>query len=204
MPEPSGPCSAEEWTGQFGHARTNFAFADEHAVQIVPPGDGRPCLLDDVHHWLGLTFLTRFISRSKSYPVEKGSERLVSAAAVMGSGREWSKQGLLNHDGIEGDWFDAVGGFVTGAIDQFADGVAGHGFGGEGFEDFGQLGGPGLRINPLGQSGVRKDEGLYQRFPKLQEVERSTLVAVGVEYQGRDYVLSDGDEVSLFPPVQGG
>ena len=47
-------------------------------------------------------------------------------------------------------------------------------------------------------------EALYQRFPRLQEVERSTLIAVGVEYQGRDYVLSEGDEVSLFPPVQGG
>ncbi|HZQ47864.1 MAG TPA: MoaD/ThiS family protein, partial [Verrucomicrobiae bacterium] len=26
----------------------------------------------------------------------------------------------------------------------------------------------------------------------------------GVEYQPRDYVLKPGDEVSLFPPVQGG
>jgi len=45
---------------------------------------------------------------------------------------------------------------------------------------------------------------LYGRFPRLARLERSTLVAVGVEYQGRDYVLKDGDEVSLFPPVQGG
>jgi molybdopterin converting factor small subunit len=30
------------------------------------------------------------------------------------------------------------------------------------------------------------------------------LLAVGVEYQPRSYVLKDGDEVSLFPPVQGG
>jgi molybdopterin converting factor small subunit len=30
------------------------------------------------------------------------------------------------------------------------------------------------------------------------------LVAVGVEYQGPEYVLKPGDEVSLFPPVQGG
>jgi len=27
---------------------------------------------------------------------------------------------------------------------------------------------------------------------------------VGVDYQPRDYVLQNGDEVSLFPPVQGG
>ena len=32
----------------------------------------------------------------------------------------------------------------------------------------------------------------------------STLIAVGVDYQPKDYVLKDGDEVSLFPPVQGG
>jgi molybdopterin converting factor small subunit len=45
---------------------------------------------------------------------------------------------------------------------------------------------------------------LQQQFPKLKSIEKSTLVAVGVEYQRGDYVLRDGDEVSLFPPVQGG
>jgi molybdopterin converting factor small subunit len=45
---------------------------------------------------------------------------------------------------------------------------------------------------------------LFQRFPKLAAMERSMLVAVGVEYQPRNYVLKNGDEVSLFPPVQGG
>lgn len=51
-------------------------------------------------------------------------------------------------------------------------------------------------------------EQLYQelirRFPKLSAMNHSTLIAVGVEYQGRSYVLKAGDEVSLFPPVQGG
>ena len=51
-------------------------------------------------------------------------------------------------------------------------------------------------------------EDLYQRlsarFPQLAAAERSTLIAVGVEYQPRSYVLKDGDEASLFPPVQGG
>ncbi len=45
---------------------------------------------------------------------------------------------------------------------------------------------------------------LHARFPKLIAMQNSTLIAVGVEYQARDYVLKDGDEVSLFPPVQGG
>jgi molybdopterin converting factor small subunit len=49
---------------------------------------------------------------------------------------------------------------------------------------------------------------LYQkligRFPKLAATQKSTLIAVGVDYQPRDYALKDGDEVSLFPPVQGG
>jgi molybdopterin converting factor small subunit len=49
---------------------------------------------------------------------------------------------------------------------------------------------------------------LYQklaaRFPKLAAMQKSTLMAVGVEYRERGYVLKEGDEVSLFPPVQGG
>ena len=45
---------------------------------------------------------------------------------------------------------------------------------------------------------------LIIRFPKLGAMQNSALAAVGVEYQGRGYVLKEGDEVSLFPPVQGG
>jgi len=45
---------------------------------------------------------------------------------------------------------------------------------------------------------------LMARFPKLLAMKKSTLLAVGVDYQPRDYVLKEGDEVSLFPPVQGG
>ena len=43
---------------------------------------------------------------------------------------------------------------------------------------------------------------LAARFPKLAPMQKSMLTAVGVEYQGRDYVLKAGDEVSLFPPVR--
>jgi molybdopterin converting factor small subunit len=42
------------------------------------------------------------------------------------------------------------------------------------------------------------------RYPKLGEMRNSMLIAVGVDYQPRDYVLREGDQVSLFPPVQGG
>ena len=45
---------------------------------------------------------------------------------------------------------------------------------------------------------------VFQRFPKLAAMERAMLVAVGVDYQPRNYILKDGDDVSLFPPVQGG
>ena len=45
---------------------------------------------------------------------------------------------------------------------------------------------------------------VYTRFPKLAAAEKSTLIAVGVDYQPRNHRLQDGDEVSLFPPVSGG
>ena len=47
-------------------------------------------------------------------------------------------------------------------------------------------------------------KALFRRFPKLAAMEKSMLIAVGVDYQPRDYILKDGEEVSLFPPVQGG
>ena len=47
-------------------------------------------------------------------------------------------------------------------------------------------------------------QALTHQFPMLEPLRRSTLIAVGVEYQGPSYVLREGDEVSLFPPVQGG
>ncbi len=47
-------------------------------------------------------------------------------------------------------------------------------------------------------------EMLCAELPALNELSRSTLLAVGVDYQPRDYCLKEGDTVSLFPPVQGG
>ena len=45
---------------------------------------------------------------------------------------------------------------------------------------------------------------LGSRFPKLHAMQNSTLMAVGLDYQPRSYILREGDQVSLFPPVQGG
>ena len=57
---------------------------------------------------------------------------------------------------------------------------------------------------PAGCTLGELHEKLIAQFPKLAAMRKSTLLAVGVEYQTRDYVLREGDEVSLFPPVQGG
>ena len=57
---------------------------------------------------------------------------------------------------------------------------------------------------PAGSTIAELHQQLIARFPALMAMRKSTLIAVGVEYQGLDYVLRDGDEVSLFPPVQGG
>ena len=45
---------------------------------------------------------------------------------------------------------------------------------------------------------------LLAQFPKLAPMQKSMLIAVGVDYAPREQVLKTGDEVSLFPPVQGG
>ena len=57
---------------------------------------------------------------------------------------------------------------------------------------------------PDGSTLGALQDRLAASFPKLVPMKRSTLLAVGVDYQSRDYVLQEGDEVSLFPPVQGG
>ena len=47
-------------------------------------------------------------------------------------------------------------------------------------------------------------ELLYLRTPALRDWDKSILVAAGVEFVGRDYVLQPGDQISIMPPVQGG
>ena len=45
---------------------------------------------------------------------------------------------------------------------------------------------------------------LYAFLPGLKEWDKCLLIAAGVEYVARDYVLQPGDSISLMPPVQGG
>ena len=47
-------------------------------------------------------------------------------------------------------------------------------------------------------------EIFYSRTHALRDWDKSILVAAGVEFVGRDYVLKPGDKISIMPPVQGG
>ena len=45
---------------------------------------------------------------------------------------------------------------------------------------------------------------VYGRHPKVRAWDNSILIGAGVEFVNRDYLLKDGDEISIMPPVQGG
>jgi molybdopterin converting factor small subunit len=47
-------------------------------------------------------------------------------------------------------------------------------------------------------------EKLYGLLPGLEQWDNCLLVAAGIEYVPRDYVLKPDDTISLMPPVQGG
>ena len=66
-------------------------------------------------------------------------------------------------------------------------------------------GGPGAELNvPEGTQISELLQMLYSQTPALREWDKSILVASGVEFVGRDYLLQAGDEISIMPPVQGG
>lgn len=71
---------------------------------------------------------------------------------------------------------------------------------------FKELAGCERTTETMPEGGTARDllAKLGQRFPRLAAMEKATLLAVGVEYQPRNYRLQEGDEVALFPPVQGG
>ena len=45
---------------------------------------------------------------------------------------------------------------------------------------------------------------IEDRYPALAPHTSRMAFAVNLEYVARDYVLSDGDELALIPPVSGG
>ena len=45
---------------------------------------------------------------------------------------------------------------------------------------------------------------VYSKTPALRDWDKSILIASGLEFVGRDYVVRNGDEISIMPPVQGG
>lgn len=57
---------------------------------------------------------------------------------------------------------------------------------------------------PLGSRVGEALDAIYRLHPSLAPMRKSTLIAVGVDYQDSEFRLSPGDELSLFPPVQGG
>ena len=57
---------------------------------------------------------------------------------------------------------------------------------------------------PAGSTSADLLDLLYLRTPALRDWDKSILVAAGVEFVGRDYVLEADDQISIMPPVQGG
>jgi MoaD family protein len=47
-------------------------------------------------------------------------------------------------------------------------------------------------------------EALYSSRPALRELDGDTMASVGGRFVQRDTSLSEGDEVSLLPPMSGG
>jgi molybdopterin converting factor small subunit len=47
-------------------------------------------------------------------------------------------------------------------------------------------------------------EELYGLLPGLKQWDTCLLIAAGIEYVPRDYILKPGELISLMPPVQGG
>jgi molybdopterin converting factor subunit 1 len=55
-----------------------------------------------------------------------------------------------------------------------------------------------------GDTISRLKEQLIESFPKLDRYRNTLLFAIREEYVAADYLLSEGDVVSCFPPVSGG
>jgi molybdopterin converting factor small subunit len=47
-------------------------------------------------------------------------------------------------------------------------------------------------------------DALYATMPDLRSLSASCLFAVGTNYAPKETILSEGDEISMIPPMQGG
>jgi molybdopterin converting factor small subunit len=45
---------------------------------------------------------------------------------------------------------------------------------------------------------------IYELKPTLRAHDKSILVGAGVDFVERNHVLSEGEEIAIMPPVQGG
>ena len=57
---------------------------------------------------------------------------------------------------------------------------------------------------PVGATVADLLARLYADHPRMQEWDKTLLVAVGLEFVDRSQELHEGDEVAVMPPVQGG
>ena len=57
---------------------------------------------------------------------------------------------------------------------------------------------------PEGASLASVFEQYAERYPRLQEMARSIVLARNQEFADRSTPLSEGDEVAFLPPVSGG
>ena len=57
---------------------------------------------------------------------------------------------------------------------------------------------------PDGSTAAGALTQLHAMFPRLKEAEKTTLIAIGVEFVAPSSRLRDGDVLSLMPPLQGG
>ena len=57
---------------------------------------------------------------------------------------------------------------------------------------------------PPGTSVAALLESLYTEWPNLREWDGKVLVAADLDYADRTTILTDGQEIAIMPPVQGG
>ena len=57
---------------------------------------------------------------------------------------------------------------------------------------------------PAGTTTPELLDLIYAKTPALRDWDKSILIASGLDFVGRDYVIKPNDEISVMPPVQGG